>query len=83
MMNPSIKMSQMITKTQMTIPPIKVKNIKDKKSTRLMTPQKMKMKYRLQPMKQRSKNCLMHCQHKPNLRRQKNQNVVQDESQHQ
>ena len=40
MMNPSRKMLKMITKTQITIPPIKVK-----KSTRLMTPQKMKIKY--------------------------------------
>ena len=47
MVKPLRKISQMITKTQITIPPIKVKKIKVKKSTRLMTPQKMKMKYRL------------------------------------
>ena len=46
-------------------------------------PPKIKMKYRLQPMKQRPKNCLMNWQHKPYLRRQKNQNFVQDKSQYQ
>ena len=46
-MNPSRTMSQMIAKTEITIPPIKVKKIKVKKSMRLMTPQKLKMKYRL------------------------------------
>ena len=46
----------------------------------LMTPQKMKTKYRHWKMKQKSKDCLMHWQYKQYL---KNQSVTQDELQHQ
>ena len=46
-------------------------------------PQKMEIKYQHSQMNQKSKDCLMHWQHKPYLIHQKNQHVAQDKLPHQ